>query len=296
MKPVIGRALLVLILGCGAADAQPGSTSATPSDAEQRLRALERRLDAAERRVEPPSKPDGGETAVVAVGEIARMTIASYERNFDTIKWIAAAGSFLVTLILGGFAFFGLRQFRQVVKPLRRDHRRLMIQIAGEEEKLVRIMTVVEEQTRSLARHEEEARRNVLALVHLTAAFTYVQLGQTEYLKALRDLDKALEQGPTEPKVLAWAYSIQGFLLKRIKGPREALEATEKSIGHDPTNERTLYNAACYAALANLKPKWVDYLARAVALNPQFAQDAATDQDFTAVREDPDFLRVTGRG
>jgi tetratricopeptide (TPR) repeat protein len=67
----------------------------------------------------------------------------------------------------------------------------------------------------------------------------------------------------------------------------------EPLVEANPQSAGSLFNLACAEALLGEKDAALDHLARAVKLNPPFAQAARRDDDFAAVRDDPRFARLS---
>ncbi len=76
----------------------------------------------------------------------------------------------------------------------------------------------------------------------------------------------------------------------RTAGNYEAYVAElEDAAVRRPDHAATLYNLACAEALAGRSDDAVAHLRRALELNPSFAEHAATDEDFAALRKQPDW-------
>ncbi len=76
----------------------------------------------------------------------------------------------------------------------------------------------------------------------------------------------------------------------RTAGNYEAYVAElEDAAVRRPDHAATLYNLACAEALAGRSDDAAAHLRRALELNPSFAEHAATDEDFVALRERPDW-------
>lgn len=63
----------------------------------------------------------------------------------------------------------------------------------------------------------------------------------------------------------------------------------EDALVRRPDHPATLYNLACAEALAGREDSAVAHLRRAVEIDPKFAEYAAADDDFAALRERPDW-------
>lgn len=250
----------------------------------QRLEGLGRNFERLEHRIE---RPGSAGSEVAAIAEIARQTMVSYESNFSLIRNVIIGASALVTLILGGFAILGYRQIADVTRRVEEERRK----ISSLEERSKTTIEVLE-------LHASQAPVNIKALPHVVYAFLLVQTSEDPgaLRQALRDVEKVIDDiKPTEPKILGWAYSIQGYLLRRFIDPRRALESIERSLKLDPDNALTWYNAACYAVLEREREKWVHYLGETFRLSPDYRQDAIEDTDFSSVRDDPEFRKLTGQ-
>lgn len=210
---------IVLALTTGLALAQ--------QPAGDRVGELERRLEILEQQVGSRGDATGGE--VSAIADIARMTMDSYKSNFDLIKTVATIVSSLVLLIISGFAFFGVRRYRQIISMVENERKKVVAlrETLGEHEKRGRDITD------ALKTVEGKIQTNVKGWIQTASAFTDVcTLGgrETVHLKpALRDIEDVIATiKPTDPKILAWAYSIRGYILRRIIGPEEGLESLEQ--------------------------------------------------------------------
>jgi hypothetical protein len=70
----------------------------------------------------------------------------------------------------------------------------------------------------------------------------------------------------------------------------DALQAVRGGLEHVPDHPSLHYNYACFATLAGeTNDETFDHLRRSVELFPHFGEQARTDDDFTAVRNDPRF-------
>ena len=56
-----------------------------------------------------------------------------------------------------------------------------------------------------------------------------------------------------------------------------------------PDNSSTLYNLACFEALAGQADEAIEHLSRAAELDPKAAAGADGDADLDSLRERPDF-------
>ena len=70
----------------------------------------------------------------------------------------------------------------------------------------------------------------------------------------------------------------------------DALDAVRRGLEQVPDNAGLHFNYACFASLAGETDDAVfDHLKRSVELFPRFREQARTDDDLAAVRDDPRF-------
>ena len=70
----------------------------------------------------------------------------------------------------------------------------------------------------------------------------------------------------------------------------DALESVRGGLEHMPDHPGLNYNYACFAALAgDTGDETFAHLRRSVDLHPSFREQARSDDDFAAVRDDPRF-------
>ena len=130
----------------------------------------------------------------------------------------------------------------------------------------------------------------------------YKKLNEPE--KAVAAYRKAVEINPEYP--LGWGNLASG--LKYVDDIPGAIQACETGLKvcrkleeEDPyysvISQRGLlyYNYACYLALTNRPTKALENLALGIKDTPNYADLAQNDSDFDALREDPEFRRLTGQ-
>jgi tetratricopeptide (TPR) repeat protein len=71
-----------------------------------------------------------------------------------------------------------------------------------------------------------------------------------------------------------------------------AAEVLARRLEAEPENATVAYNLACAESRGGRLDAAVEHLARAVELQPSFAESAQTDADLEAIREHPGFLRA----
>jgi tetratricopeptide (TPR) repeat protein len=167
---------------------------------------------------------------------------------------------------------------------------------------------VVEPHTEEMLGHEE-----VYVVLSGLARFT---LGEEEVvadagtLVYLRDPGThreavALEDGTTvlaiggrpgqhEPSAWEWFFEARSL---RDRGDLEgALAIIHQGKKVHPDHPSLLYNIARYNLLLGRPPQdALPHLRRALELNPDLVPFAREDPDFTSVRDDPEFLAITGQ-
>jgi hypothetical protein len=70
----------------------------------------------------------------------------------------------------------------------------------------------------------------------------------------------------------------------------DAVDAVQGALEHMPDHAGLHYNCACFATLAgDTSDDTFAHLRRSVELFPRFREQARSDDDFAAVRDDPRF-------
>jgi mannose-6-phosphate isomerase-like protein (cupin superfamily) len=88
----------------------------------------------------------------------------------------------------------------------------------------------------------------------------------------------------------AWPFQSESMAAYGEQRYGDALEAVRRGLEQVPDNAGLHYNYACFAALAGeTGDETFDHLKRSVELFPRFREQARTDEDLAAVREDPRF-------
>jgi tetratricopeptide (TPR) repeat protein len=93
---------------------------------------------------------------------------------------------------------------------------------------------------------------------------------------------KAYEPSP-------WEAAFRAEPLARAGDAEGAVALVREALGGDLENAGTLYNLACFEALAGKDDDSIAHLARAIELRPQCREWAREDKDFAALRDRPDF-------
>jgi len=128
---------------------------------------------------------------------------------------------------------------------------------------------------------------------HGTAIF--VRPGTKRSARATEDGTIVLVVGgkPGEAWSMSPGESMGGFFGRyRDKDYEGALAILRTALEAHPGNALILYNIACMEALLGNSEAALEPLAESVAAWPKFKQQAADDEDFTALRDDPRFQEL----
>jgi tetratricopeptide (TPR) repeat protein len=93
-------------------------------------------------------------------------------------------------------------------------------------------------------------------------------------------------------RISPWEVHAEIFPLFDRGEYAEIKRRLEPVVEANPQSAGSLYNLACAEALLGERDAALDHLARAVELNPPFAESARRDEDFASVRDDPRFARI----
>ncbi|MEC7497648.1 MAG: tetratricopeptide repeat protein [Planctomycetota bacterium] len=89
------------------------------------------------------------------------------------------------------------------------------------------------------------------------------------------------------------AYLGLGWCYKRLGQVDLAIEALEHALDIPDETGIVQYNLACYWALVSHIKLAVEYLARALEIDPHYRSMLASEPDFDTIRNQPDFLALT---
>jgi hypothetical protein len=88
----------------------------------------------------------------------------------------------------------------------------------------------------------------------------------------------------------AWPYHSDSMTAYGEERYADAVQAVRNGLEKNPDHAGLHYNLACFATLAgDTGDETFEHLRRSVELFPPFREQARTDEDFTAVRDDPRF-------
>jgi Flp pilus assembly protein TadD len=113
---------------------------------------------------------------------------------------------------------------------------------------------------------------------------------QSRWEESVAVLEQVVNEDPREAK--AWVGIGHG--LRQLGRFEEAIAAMERAVAADPRVSLYLYNLACFHALAGHREPAVELLGKAVAMRPEWQENARKDADFAAIQRDKAFLAVVG--
>jgi Tetratricopeptide repeat len=87
----------------------------------------------------------------------------------------------------------------------------------------------------------------------------------------------------------AWEWSFAAEPLVRAGDHAGAIAMMREAVERYPDNASTLYNLACFEALAGRADEAIEHLTRAAEIEPKAAAWADGDADLDSLRERPDF-------
>jgi tetratricopeptide (TPR) repeat protein len=111
-------------------------------------------------------------------------------------------------------------------------------------------------------------------------------------------LDKAVQEGeialrltaPMDKKTnVKFVLNLLGGAYFKMGQTDAALGAFRWAIRADPKFAESYYNLSCVLAAEQEKEKSLEYLRKAIKLNPEYREKAKSDNDFNSVRGDKDF-------
>ncbi|MDO4628781.1 MAG: hypothetical protein Q4C70_06325 [Planctomycetia bacterium] len=142
------------------------------------------------------------------------------------------------------------------------------------------------------ARAMNEIRRASELRLAFSAHLLYLEGSALFELKKYRDalypLGQAVLMEPTE--ISYWL--LIGMCQKRVGRCDLAIESLENALILQPNNTVTLYNLACYHALAKQTEKCLKYLSRCLFLDPNFRNFVNREPDFNLIRNKEEFHKI----
>ena len=100
---------------------------------------------------------------------------------------------------------------------------------------------------------------------------------------------RALELNPQDSRILSWLYGMQGIIFGEQNKLSESCEAFKKALDNDPDNVKTLCNAACGFALSKRNAEALEFLQKAVKIQPSICEWAKTETLLDNIKIDPNF-------
>jgi tetratricopeptide (TPR) repeat protein len=92
-----------------------------------------------------------------------------------------------------------------------------------------------------------------------------------------------------------WERNAEGFVHFANEDYDKAAETFEQFLTERPGDAGFLYNLACAESRLGRKDSALEHLRESVETEERYRADAATDPDFDAIRDDPEFLAITGQ-
>jgi tetratricopeptide (TPR) repeat protein len=96
-------------------------------------------------------------------------------------------------------------------------------------------------------------------------------------------------------QVSAWEFWFAAEPHRRAGDYRKAVEVISAGLAEQPEHPGLLYNLACAESLAGNTEAALAHLERSIALDRRFAEYAASDEDFDAIRAEPRFASAIAR-
>jgi tetratricopeptide (TPR) repeat protein len=90
------------------------------------------------------------------------------------------------------------------------------------------------------------------------------------------------------------ALILEGYKLCESQSWELAFARGREALALDPRSGDPQYHLGCYHAKAGRLPEALEWLRQAVALDPGHGKTAAEDSDYTPLRTNPEFRKLTG--
>lgn len=112
---------------------------------------------------------------------------------------------------------------------------------------------------------------------------------QKRYAEAIEPLEQSADLNPSNIDswlALGWCYKRTDRLDMAIRSLERAREVSpELAVVH--------YNLACYLSLVGEKQRALEFLSRAIDMEPAYRLALSTESDFDPIRSDPQFQALT---
>ena len=92
-----------------------------------------------------------------------------------------------------------------------------------------------------------------------------------------------------------WERNAAGLVHFANQDYEKAVEVYEGFLAESPGDGGFLYNLACAESRLGRKEDALEHLRQSVEAEARFKEAAATDSDFDAIRDDPEFSAITGQ-
>jgi tetratricopeptide (TPR) repeat protein len=161
---------------------------------------------------------------------------------------------------------------------------------------------IVEEHTEGQLEHEEiylvlrgRARFTIDGTEHELGSGQLVFVRDPQLRRGAVSLEEgtvvlALGGKPGEPHVVsAWEAMFAAVPYSRAENWDEAIRIHVEALVEQPEHPALLYNLACMEARGGRLLDALLHIQRAVELDPKWAEHAAKDSDFAAIRSEPGF-------
>ena len=100
--------------------------------------------------------------------------------------------------------------------------------------------------------------------------------------------------GPPTFTPSAWEWTFRAVAARRTDAAA-ARVIVEEGLDTHPDSPSLLYELACLDSVGGRRQDALETLARAVEIEPEFGALAREDEDFQALRDDPEFVAITAR-
>jgi tetratricopeptide (TPR) repeat protein len=108
------------------------------------------------------------------------------------------------------------------------------------------------------------------------------------YKEAIESYDKALKLKSDFPE--AWIN--RGYALNKLGCYKESIASCEEALKYNPDHPQAWFNIACSQSQLGEIDQAIASLQKAIEINPKFREQAKTDSDFDAIRQDDRFQQL----
>ena len=254
---------------------------------------------------------------VEQVSTLAKITLNDVKEHTDFLAALWKWTTIIWGIIIGGLAIFGIKSISDIYRFKRSVHADIekdRKDIGDLREKDLEHLREIREEQKQFSK---DAHSNHVVMLYVTRVEAWIDTAmeleekaknsgitaeekinfEARALDKFKSMRKVLEEvrkkeDVKDAAIAGYAYNLYGYALYKLGDIPNALLAAKRSIEFK-SNSTSLYNAACYAARLELAALSVDYLKRAIELEPTFLTDARTEQDFDKIRHFPEFQVIT---